>query len=103
MDYCIVTTTCGTRQEAEDLTAGIIEKRLAACVQLSEIVSCYVWKGEVCRDPEVKLLMKTNEACLKPLEGFIKANHSYDVPEIICVEIQSGSPEYLAWIDEVVR
>ena len=103
MGYCVVMTTCGRREEAEDLAAKIIENRLAACVQLSEVASYYKWENEVCHEPETRLLIKTTHAGLEPLEGFIKANHGYDVPQIISLKIESGSPEYLAWIDEAVQ
>lgn len=103
MDYAVVITTCGSREEAEKLAARIVDRKLAACVQLSSITSYYTWEGEVNNDPETKLLIKTRKDLYDRLESFIKENHSYDVPEIISLPVQSGSKAYLDWIDEVTR
>lgn len=102
MSYCIVITTCEKREEAERLAAKMVEHKLAACVQLSEIVSYYTWKDKVCHDPEIKLLIKTKKALYDELEHFIKENHSYDIPEIVALDLSAGSKEYKGWIDEVV-
>jgi periplasmic divalent cation tolerance protein len=83
MSYCVVMTTCAKREEAEILAGKIIENRLAACVQLSEIVSFYTWEGDMCKDPEIRLTIKTTDALFPELESFITANHSYDVPQIV--------------------
>ena len=101
MSYCVVITTCGSSEEGEKLASQLVESKLAACVQLSSITSYYRWEGKVNRDPEYKLLIKTRKALYDQVENFIKENHSYDVPEIIELPIQSGSKEYLSWIDEV--
>jgi len=101
MSYCVVITTCGSSEEGEKLASQLVESKLAACVQLSSITSYYRWEGKVNRDPEYKLVIKTRKALYDQLANFIKENHSYDVPEIIELPIQSGSKEYLSWIDEV--
>lgn len=100
-DYCVVMATCGSREEAEKLAGSILENKLAACIQLTDIRSYYFWEGRVENDPEVLLLMKTRGAIYHALESHIKANHSYDVPEIIRLPIEGGLPAYLGWIDEV--
>jgi len=101
MSYCVVITTCGSSEEGEKLASQLVESKLAACVQLSSITSYYRWEGKVNRDPEYKLVIKTRKALYDQLANFIKENHSYDIPEIIELPIQSGSKEYLSWIDEV--
>ncbi|UCD91059.1 MAG: divalent-cation tolerance protein CutA [Desulfobacterales bacterium] len=101
MSYCLVITTCGSRDEAEKLASQMVETRLAACVQQSSITSYYTWEGKVNHDPEFRLFIKTRKALYIQLEQFIKDNHSYDVPQIIEIPIQSGLSEYLGWIDEV--
>ena len=63
-DYCLVTVSCGSRADAEGLAAGILEKRLAACAQLSEITSFYEWKGRLHKEPEVLMLIKTSAGSL---------------------------------------
>lgn len=99
MSYSVVVTTCASQEDAEALASKIIENKLAACVQLSNIQSYYVWNDAVSNDLEVKLSIKTRHELYDELEAFIKKNHSYQVPEIIEIPIQSGSRAYLNWID----
>ncbi|WP_373501087.1 divalent-cation tolerance protein CutA [Desulfococcus sp.] len=101
--YCLVTVTCASRADAEGLAAGILEKRLAACVQLSEITSFYVWKGTLNQAPEVLLLIKTRQDLYPMLETHVVRHHPYEVPEIVRVPIEDGLKAYLGWIDEVTR
>ena len=100
MKYCIVITTCPNQKEAETLASKLISERLAACVQINQINSWYVWKNDICNEPELKLVIKTTSELYHQLEKFIKCNHSYEVPQIIQVPILGGSTEYLSWIDE---
>jgi periplasmic divalent cation tolerance protein len=100
--YILVLTTVASEQQANDLARSIVEAGLGACVQIQSIRSVYRWKGEVCAEPECLLMIKTTEAHYPSLEEHIKANHSYETPEIIKLPITGGSPEYLGWIDECV-
>ena len=100
--YIVVLTTVGTRQFANDLARLIVGARLAACVQIQSVESVYRWNGEVRSEPEWLLAMKTTERCYTDLEQYIKANHSYETPEIVRVPITGGSGEYLDWIAESV-
>jgi periplasmic divalent cation tolerance protein len=103
-DTCIlVQTTVGTKQFARDLANSIVEARLAACVQMQAVESVYRWKGEVRAEPEWLLSIKTTGAKYAALEQHIRANHSYELPEIVRIDLAGGSPEYLAWIAECVR
>lgn len=102
-DYCLVTVTCGSRADAERLAAGILEKRLAACAQLSEITSFYEWKGKLHKEPEVLMLVKTRQDLYPMLESYIVRHHAYEVPEIVQIPIENGLKAYLGWIDEVTR
>lgn len=97
--YCMVITTVPDREEAEKLAQGILENRLAACVQLSEINSFFFWEGEIQQDDEVSLFIKTTIKRYAELESYIREYHPYDVPEIIQLPITGGSPEYLSWLD----
>jgi periplasmic divalent cation tolerance protein len=94
----LVLTTVGTKQFASDLAHSIVNARLAACVQMQSIQSVYRWKDEVCAEPEWLLAIKTTEARYADLEQHIRANHSYETPEIVRLPITGGSREYLAWI-----
>lgn len=101
--YVLVLTTVGTKQFASDLAHSIVSARLAACVQVQAVQSVYRWKGEVCNEPEWLLLIKTTDAKYTELEQYIRANHSYETPEIVRVPIAGGSREYLAWVSEGVE
>jgi periplasmic divalent cation tolerance protein len=98
----VVLTTVGTRQFAADLAQSIVKARLAACVQIQSIQSVYRWQGEVRSEPEWQLAIKTTQSRYPELEHHIRTHHSYATPEIICLPITDGSPEYLAWLAESV-
>ena len=95
----IVFTTTPNIAEAETLARKIVEARLAACVQiLPEMKSFYFWEDAIQSEPEHLLLIKTLEENYEDLEKFIKANHSYDVPEIVAVSAEKVSDDYLEWM-----
>jgi periplasmic divalent cation tolerance protein len=98
----LVLTTVGTKQFAADLAQSIFMARLAACVQIQSVQSVYRWQGEVRSEPEWQLSIKTTGARYAELEQHIRANHSYELPEIVCMPITGGSPEYLTWIRDSV-
>ncbi len=99
-NYIVVLTTVGSETEGEGLARSIVEAGLAACVQIQPIRGVFRWKGEVCSGSEFLLTIKTVERQYASLEQHIKANHSYETPEIIMLPITGGSREYLGWIDE---
>ena len=101
MQYCLVITTTPNQQEAKTLAKSILEAKLSACVQLSNISSYYVWDNKVTNDDEVRLLIKTKKSLYEKLQTHIIQNHSYDTPEIIMLNIDDGSQKYLDWIEEV--
>jgi len=100
-EYLLVTTTCPDRENARKIAGLIVEARLAACVQLLPIDSIYTWKGEVCDESEILLLIKSKSVLYDKLQTLIWRNHAYDVPEIIQVPLTGGLPAYMKWIDEV--
>ena len=86
-------------KEADTLARGLVEARLAACVNVVPgVVSHYRWKGKVRRDAERLLVVKTSAAKTKALKAWIAANHSYDNPEVLEVSVDGGSKKYLAWL-----
>jgi periplasmic divalent cation tolerance protein len=100
----IVFMTAARREEAELLARALVEKRLAACVQIiSDIRSVYWWQGRVCDEPETLCMAKTTAACFDELSAEVKRLHSYDVPEIVFVPIADASPEYRQWIVRETR
>jgi len=98
-EHLLVSTTLDEEPAAEALAHKIIEARLAACVQRMPIQSVYRWQGAVESAAEYLLLAKTTAARADALVAFVKANHSYEVPEITVAPIVGGLPAYLHWID----
>jgi periplasmic divalent cation tolerance protein len=96
----VVFTTTPDKTEAESLARRLVEERLAGCVQvLPQITSFYRWENQVKRGEECLLLIKTPAGGFAALEGFINANHSYSLPEIIAVEASNVSDAYLKWLE----
>jgi periplasmic divalent cation tolerance protein len=101
MAECVqVLTTAGSEEEAGRIASLLVERRLAACVQVvGPITSRYRWQGAVEEEREWQCLAKTTQAAYAAVEAVIREVHSYDEPEIIATSILAGSAGYLAWID----
>ena len=101
----IVLVTCATRREARRIAQNVVQKRLAACVNVlqSPVESIYRWKGKVESAREVLLIIKTTAKRLAALEREVKRLHTYETPEFIVLPIVAGSREYLGWVAESVR
>lgn len=95
--YSLVMTTIDSEAAAQDLAATLVEARLAACVQIVPVNSVYRWQGQLRRDAEYLLLIKT-AAPLADIERLLRAQHSYQMPEIVQLPITGGSREYLSWL-----
>jgi len=94
-----VTTTTATEEEARQIARGAVELRLAACAQvLGPISSTYWWQGAIETAAEWLCLLKTTAPRFEAVVAHIRAEHSYDTPEITAIPITRGSPDYLAWI-----
>ncbi|MBO8198732.1 divalent-cation tolerance protein CutA [Streptomyces smyrnaeus] len=99
-----VLTTTSTQEQAKELAAAAIERRLAACAQLNgPVTSVYRWEGAVQTDPEWQVLFKTSAARYDALEAYLSEAHPYDVPEIIATPVVRGSAAYLEWVAEETR
>ena len=97
----IVVTTCGSVEEAQKIARELVERRVAACVNIvSPIQSVYRWQGKVESATEWLLLIKTSAEKFAAVRDAIGELHSYDLPECIMVSIEDGSPEYLDWVEE---
>jgi periplasmic divalent cation tolerance protein len=104
MDSLLVITNLPDRESAEKLAALLVEQRLAACVTiLAPCNSVYRWQGEIQHDEEHPLLIKTVQDRYPELELSIRANHPYELPEIIAVLINHGLPAYLQWVESETR
>ena len=100
MSTLLVLTNLPDRAAAERLADTLIEKRLAACVNiLAPCRSVYRWKGTVQHDEEHPMLIKSTAERYPALEAAIRAGHPYELPEIIAVPVAMGSADYLAWLD----
>ena len=103
-DHIQVLTTVGSEEEGERIAAALVERRLAACVQVSgPISSHYRWQGEVEHSQEWLCLVKTEASRYAEVEAAIAELHSYDEPEIIATPIVAGSAGYLEWIARSVE
>ena len=99
-----ITTTTDRREEAQTIADLLVDKKLAACVQvIGPIASTYRWQDEVTTTEEWLLLIKTTEAAYDVVEQAICSLHSYEVPEIIATVVERGSPSYLCWVEEQVE
>jgi len=100
MDNLLVVTNLPDRESAEKLADLLVERRLAACVNiLAPCTSVYRWQGEIQRDEEHPLLIKTVKQRYAELEAAIRAHHPFELPEIIAVTICGGLPAYLQWVE----
>jgi periplasmic divalent cation tolerance protein len=99
--YAVVTCAAGSEDEASRIARGLVERRLAACVNVVPgVMSTYRWQGAVRTDAEWLLVAKTRLDRFDAVRDAIRELHSYELPEIVMVEIAEGDAGYLAWIDE---
>lgn len=99
----IVLTTTSDRGEAERLARGLVEGRLAACVQiLAPMTSVYFWEGNIQKEDEHLLLIKTVTTRYNEVEKYILDRHSYDTPEIVAIKAERVAPGYLKWLTDYV-
>jgi periplasmic divalent cation tolerance protein len=103
-DKKLVLTTAGSPEEGQKIARALVERRLAACVNIiPQIQSVYRWKEKVEEAEEWLLVIKTTAAAFGRVRDAIAELHSYDLPECICLEIEDGSAEYFKWIAESVE
>src|SRR5208283_4975642 len=103
-DKKLVLTTCGSLAEARSIAHALIERQLAACVNIvPQIESVYRWQGEVETSAECMLVIKTTHDAFDRLRQALSELHSYELPECIEIGIEDGTSAYLEWIGESVR
>jgi periplasmic divalent cation tolerance protein len=103
MNYGVVLVTTNSVEQAEAIAQTLVAEKLVACVNILPVTSIYAWQGEICRDAEWQLIMKTNLDKFTELEARIKSLHSYEIPEIIALPIIQGATNYLNWLGEQVQ
>lgn len=95
----VVLSTTDSDDEAHRLARGLVEARLAACVQIvGPVRSVFRWEGEVQVEPEYQLVVKTTR--VEEVTAWIVANHSYDVPEVVALPVVGGHETYLTWVGD---
>ena len=99
----LVFSTAGSKKEAQKIARILVERLLAACVNIIAVESIYRWEGEVEQAQEWLLVIKTTGEGFDRVRAAITELHSYEVPECISVAVEDGSAEYLQWISESVK
>lgn len=100
-DFVQITTTTGNRQDAEQIAAELISRKLAGCVQVSgPISSTFRWQGKVETAEEWVCIIKTSRAQVAAIQAALGEIHPYEVPEVIATPIVAGSTAYLKWLEE---
>jgi periplasmic divalent cation tolerance protein len=103
-DKRLVLTTCGSLEEARSIAQTLVERQLAACVNIApQIESVYRWQGEVETATEWLLVIKTTAEAFDRLRETLTKLHSYELPECIAIAIEDGSAAYLEWMGQSVR
>ena len=102
--HIIVFTTTSSREEANKLSQGLVEQKLAYCVNtIPSIQSTYFWGGKICVDEELLLIIKTQEEKYTELQAWVLENHGYEVPELVAIPIINGSSDYFKCIDDWLK
>ena len=99
-EHAVVVTTAGSEDEARRIASALVERRLAACVNvMPRIQSTYRWKDAIEQAEEWMLLVKTRRERFEAVAAAIRELHSYELPEVVMLDVPGGDPRYLAWID----
>jgi len=100
--FCVILCTFSALSSAKALAREIVEKKLAACINLvPNLHSIYTWDDQIVEDDEILAIIKTRRELVKDLESLIKSKHEYETPEFIGLPIVMGSKDYLNWINAV--
>ncbi|XP_015092850.1 protein CutA isoform X2 [Vicugna pacos] len=96
--------TCPNEKVAKEIARAVVEKRLAACVNLiPQITSIYEWKGKIEEDSEVLMMIKTQSSLVPALTDFVRSVHPYEVAEVIALPVEQGNSPYLHWVRQVTE
>lgn len=104
MDFRVCFITVPTLEEGKKLARILLDARAAACVNiLPGVTSLYWWEGAICEDTELLLMVKTSRDRVQELIELVRANHPYDVPEVLSVPVEDGNPPYLRWLEDSLQ
>ncbi len=98
MKLIAILTTTASHVEAREIAAALVERKLVACAQISEIESFYRWEGAVHHEPEFRILLKTTEERYAAVESAIRELHSYTLPAIVAIPIDRAYEPYAEWV-----
>jgi periplasmic divalent cation tolerance protein len=103
-DKIVVLSTCDSHEGALKIARGLVERRLAACVNIVPgATSVYWWQGKLEEAAEWLLVIKSSRPLFDRLQAEIARLHSYEVPEVIALAVVDGSEKYLGWLDRELR
>jgi periplasmic divalent cation tolerance protein len=99
----LIMVTTGGRNDAERLGEGLVVEHLAGCCSVVPTVhSVYYWDGQLKREHEALLLVKTVESKAAAVQDYVRSHHDYELPEILQVAVEGGSQAYLKWLEDQV-
>lgn len=98
MNTIAVFTTIDSLEKAQEIANALVERKLAACVQISAIESVFMWQGKTQREPEYRLMVKTVHNRYADVEAAIRELHTYDLPAIYALEMTDTFAPYAAWV-----
>lgn len=103
-EFIVVLITAATEEEAKSLGKKLVQQRLVACVNIiPKLRSIFQWEGKVAEEDECLMILKTQRFLFQRLEETVRADHSYDIPEIIALPITAGSQPYMSWVHDVTQ
>jgi periplasmic divalent cation tolerance protein len=103
-DKLVILTTVDKEETADRIATALVERQLAACVNLLPLaLSVYRWKEKICRDREFILFIKTSQHLFNEVRDTIRELHTYDLPEVIALPIVVGEEKALDWITQSVK
>lgn len=100
----LILVTTGGRDDAERLGESLVVEHLAACCSVVPTVhSVYYWEGQLKREHEALLMVKTTESLAEAVQDYVRTHHDYSLPEILRISVEGGSSAYLKWLEEQVQ
>jgi periplasmic divalent cation tolerance protein len=103
-DTLLIFCTCPDRSSADKIATSLVERGLAACVNLTPpVTSIYTWQGKVETAEEIQLIIKSSRSAYSRLEQCVLSLHPYELPEIIAVPIERGLTGYLNWVEQCTK
>lgn len=99
-EYCIITTTTDSKENADIITEALLKKHLVACVQYINIESSYSWQSKIVYSRELQLQLKTKISFFNEIKDEIEKLHTYEVPEIVMMPLLDANVSYMKWIND---